>query len=520
MSFRRVLSLFLFAFVLYSAPLVLVAPRQAFAATATTNPWWNESPKSFSDQLNSGDPNTIDSKKFISATTINTLNSLFTSAALGDNSAIGQAGHGVASLIGNPPVRTYEYLAYMGAKAGFIPQAYAATNGGFDILAPIQQLHIATRNVAYLITSLTSVVIGFMIMLRKKIDAQTIIGIQQALPGLVITLLLITFSYAIAGFVIDMIYFVLYASIKLLALPGSSIFADNGNAAIQTIRSYNAFSLGLQAVFGGGAGGNEAMNAAKAVTQLIDSTLGNLGGEIITGGGFFSNTIAYVIFAVAILYAVFKLFFSLLMSYIQIIALVILGPLQIMLNALPGSDAFSKWFRSLLANAMAFPAAAIMLVFAAALTSQSGTTWNIKPGIGFTSSTSGVQWVPPLIAGSWGGRANSTNAVVALFGIGVLMLTPKVVDMVKEAIQAPEFKYLSAIGEATGFGWQRTGGFAADYAAQRQQQIDQFKLGFYQNRGRMPTPAEMQTGLPLVGVPRGIGGISVDVLKKQLGLKK
>jgi hypothetical protein len=43
---------------------------------------------------------------------------------------------------------------------------------------------------------------------------------------------------------------------------------------------------------------------------------------------------------------------------------------------------------------------------------------------------------------------------MALFGMGILLMTPKVVDMVKEAIQAPEFKYSSAIGEAVGVGWK------------------------------------------------------------------
>jgi hypothetical protein len=127
-----------------------------------------------------------------------------------------------------------------------------------------------------------------------------------------------------------------------------------------------------------------------------------------------------------------------------------------MMNAMPGSDAFSKWFRNLLANAMAFPAAALMLVFAAALTGQNTPAWKINPDIGFSSQQSGVKWIPPLIYGQSAGSTGSSGvqAVVALFGIGILMLTPKVVDMVKEAIQAPEFKYGSAIGEAVGFGYE------------------------------------------------------------------
>ena len=47
---------------------------------------------------------------------------------------------------------------------------------------------------------------GFMIMFRVKINPQTVVSLQTMIPKLVITLLLVTFSYAIAGLVIDMIY--------------------------------------------------------------------------------------------------------------------------------------------------------------------------------------------------------------------------------------------------------------------------------------------------------------------------
>ncbi len=425
------------------------------------NPWWRESPVTQVKKAEEGDINEVNAVRFGQSqfnTTVNAIAiGILDPSGKNQAAAIPTLSNAIALLGGNQPVATQQYLAYMGSKAGFVDQAYAqATAGGYTILQPIQQLWVASRNVAYLITSLTLVVIGFMIMLRKKIDAQTVIGIEQALPNLVITLLLITFSYAIAGFVIDMIYFVTFFGIKLLAMGG--IFSDTGSAAINTIKTSNLFKILLSTIFNiPGAQGSTVTTAANAVAGLVGDLLGNTTGAL-TGGaaGLLSQPIAFVIFAVAILFSIFKLFFSLLMSYIQIIIGAILGPLQLMMNAMPGSDAFSKWFRNLLANAMAFPAAALMLVFAAALTGQNTPAWKINPDIGFSSQQSGVKWIPPLIYGQSAGATGSSGvqAVVALFGIGILMLTPKVVDMVKEAIQAPEFKYGSAIGEAVGFGWQ------------------------------------------------------------------
>ena len=282
-----------------------------------------------------------------------------------------------------------------------------------------------------------------------------------------------------------MIYFVTFFGIKLLAMGGIFQPDDLGSAAINTIKTSNLFKILLSTIFNvPGSQGSVVTTAATAVSGLVGDLLGNTAGSL-TGGaaGLLSQPVAFVIFAVAILFSIFKLFFSLLMSYIQIIIGAILGPLQLMLNAMPGSDAFSKWFRNLLANAMAFPAAALMLVFAAALTGQTGTTWRINQNIGFTTQ-SGVKWIPPLIYGENGGSGfvnsgNGLSAVVALFGIGILMLTPKVVDMVKEAIQAPEFKYGSAIGEAVGIrifsikqGWSA----GTDIAKQERQFREQARI--------------------------------------------
>lgn len=461
---------------------ILALLRPVFAQDIKENPYWRQSTTSQVQEVEVGPENEVTAPRYTYFQTNTTFNAI--SAGILDptgqnqSAAVPLLGRSIALLTGRPPVQTHEYLAYMASKAGFIDQAYAQSRGGFEVLQPIQKLWIATRNIAYLITSLTLVVIGFMIMLRKKIDAQTIVGVEQALPNLVITLLLITFSYAIAGFVIDMIYFVSFFGIKLLAL--NNIFApgDYGSAAIETIRTKSIFSIGIRDLFRiGGTSAGSAETAADAVGNLIAELLGE--GKLFAATQIISQPIAYVIFAVAILFAVFKLFFSLLMAYIQIILLAILGPLQLMLNALPGSDAFSKWFRNLLANAMAFPAAIMMLVFAAALMGQTGEHFRIADDIGFTDSVSGVKWIPPLVFGSGAGATNPVDAVIALIGIGILLMTPKVVDMVKEAIQAPEFKYGSAIGEAVGFGWspiKRGWGAGTDIARQERQFREQARI--------------------------------------------
>lgn len=106
----------------------------------------------------------------------------------------------------NPPA-SGTYWVYSGLQnAGFVPKSYAAEGIGFAALAPFQEIWKMFRNFVFMIMVLFIVAIGFMIMFRTKINQQTVISIENSLPRIVIALLLITFSYPIAGFLIDLMY--------------------------------------------------------------------------------------------------------------------------------------------------------------------------------------------------------------------------------------------------------------------------------------------------------------------------
>src|SRR3990172_12628792 len=64
------------------------------------------------------------------------------------------------------------------------------------------------------------IVIGFLIMFRRQIDPHTVISIQNALPRIVLTLILITFSYAIVGLLIDLMYVILLLAYSLFESTG------------------------------------------------------------------------------------------------------------------------------------------------------------------------------------------------------------------------------------------------------------------------------------------------------------
>lgn len=118
--------------------------------------------------------------------------------------ALGATASLIELLYLNPPVRTGEYLGSLGEQFGIVKQAHAQVSGsGANILSPILALWRVSRNIAYIIMIIIFVVIGLMVMFRQRINPQTVITAQAALPGLIIGLILITFSYFLAALITD-----------------------------------------------------------------------------------------------------------------------------------------------------------------------------------------------------------------------------------------------------------------------------------------------------------------------------
>src|SRR5258706_1545212 len=140
------------------------------------------------------------------------------------NGLLSQVSNVTGSLLLTKPAGTIDYLAYVASnlqKHQVINQAYAAGPGyGFTSLSPILPVWKAFRNIAYLLFAFGFVLYGIMIMFRIRIDAKTAATVQLAIPKLIITLLIITFSYAIVGFLVDVSTVVTSLAINVLAVGG------------------------------------------------------------------------------------------------------------------------------------------------------------------------------------------------------------------------------------------------------------------------------------------------------------
>jgi hypothetical protein len=339
----------------------------------------------------------------------------------------------MTAMLISPPASTGEYIADLRQQLNPVPQAYAQ-GIGFAGLNPILQLWKAFRNLAYFCFIIIFIVIGFMIMFRQKIDAHTVVSVQLALPKLIVTLLLITFSYAIAGFVIDLIYLAIFVFTGLL--EQSRILNPGGAAIAQNlIFGKNIIALGMSLFVGTE---EVAGESAQAISSILSESLGGLG-ELLS---FISTPIFYVIIAISITIALFRVFFMLITSYVSIILAVIFAPIQLLTNAFPGSKSFESWIRGIFANAMVFPTVAVLVLVGAALvggksnTSSGSNIWPIQENVGWIASETSIGWVPPLIMGAT--ASTGVNAVRAIIGLGMIMLLPEIAKRVKEALQVKE----------------------------------------------------------------------------------
>lgn len=357
------------------------------------------------------------------------------------NSAIGQIGSYITEIYANPPADFALWAVDTGQTLGFIPKQAMAQGIGFSGLAPLLPIWKVVRNVSYLLLAVFIVVIGFMVMLRKKIDPKTVVTVQNALPRIVLSLILITFSYAIVGLMVDLIYLLILFFAALMSQTG--IFTASQIGSFQTSFTTggfltlisNVFSVGVDsygklasgvivsAVGGAGLGAAVAAIAAGVIPALGAATAG-LPVAII--GGAIGAILIIFLLALVLLIAAARIFIMLLMAYVTIILSLISAPVQLLMVAFPGSNAFGNWFKTLLANILVFPLTAAMLMLAAAFTHL---------------ETKGLWQGPLLVTGSGG-------AVPGLLGLGVLLMIPSLANILKEVLKPPENKYAGAPTQA------------------------------------------------------------------------
>ena len=428
---------------------------------------------------------------------------------------IGGAIGGMTSMISmlyTPPLHTSDYFQNLAQNFGITKKTYAQHTGtGFDSLSPLMNIWTTFRNIVYLFLVVIFVVIGLAIMLRIKIDPRTVMTVQNQIPKIIVGILLVTFSFAIAGFLVDLMWvsiFLVYNVISGTAGVGAAISNLNpsllqGKTAIEAsgnIATGGVFGIATNITYGLGdvfknligvqrcdsianclnaefnplnfifhvdsspsfnpiellynliswyAGGSIFWNISHVptggtplLTEFI-TAIKNVGAIAI--GGLVSVTtqyllrewlptlIIYLIVFLALVVALFRLWFTLLMAYVSILLDVVLAPFWIIGGIVPGSPiSFSGWLKDIGANLLAFPVTIFMFIMARVFMDSFG-------------STSSTNFVPPLI-----GNPGSSNLIGFLIAFGIILMTPNVVNMLKQMLKAPKMD--TGLGKAFSVG--------------------------------------------------------------------
>jgi len=327
---------------------------------------------------------------------------------------VAQSGQ-LLAFFATQPVSGTQYFASVFKDAGFLTEAQAQGFGYSQGLQPVQRIWMFFRNLAYAGFVIIFVVLGFMIMLRAKIDPQTVASVQTALPRIVIALVLVTFSYALAGLLVDLLYVLTGLAVNILA-------AGTGNGgSVTSVANGNA----ITSIFG--LWSNTSSNLASFVldtTQNVNSLIGAIAKVF----SWIVEDIIKVVLAIVFLFIAFRIFFILIMAYVQIIILTIFAPIQFLVSAMPGQSPMG-WFKSMLANILVFPTVIIMLAFADFL----------NQGL-----SGGNFFAAPLIGGY------GANALAGLVSFGVIMMIPKAAEMVKAAIEKKAIPFGVDFGPVAG----------------------------------------------------------------------
>lgn len=348
----------------------------------------------------------------------------------------------IFSMLYTPQASANYYVADFLDNMGLISPAYAQGLGYFA-LSPYLSIWRVFRNFAYACFTGIILVIGIMILFRQNFGGQTAVTAQQALPRVVVALLMVTFSYAIAGFLIDLMYWIMYAFAS---------FTNLNDGSASELISADFGKLGGMIMTGKMGSIFDAVNniAAGFYSSLLPGANNIFGKSII----WLSGLIGSLIILIAMIFSLFRVLFILLKSYAYVLLNIMFAPFFLMLHALPGVNTFKKWIMSIVANLSPFLMVFFLLVVVGSLNKYFGEESSDKIDGGF---------VPPYLIGSPEEGYATPKVLGSIVGLAILLAMPEIIDNVKKKLGGDT----GFMGEMANAAFNRANNARTSYAGKR-----------------------------------------------------
>ena len=252
-------------------------------------------------------------------------------------------------------------------------------------------------------------------MFRQNLGGQTAVTVQQAIPRIIVALLAVTFSYAIAGLMIDLMYVLMFFLVIIFQNSGlvdSSVITIPGPGvdASKSILSQNIFQVGWGIITNG-----FLQRSSETIGDLVNNSLSFSGLFETVASGLSSILVSLVLFVV-ILIAVFKTLLELIKIYFEVIMSIIFAPIALMMGAI-NNGVFMNWIKGLAINLMVFPALLLFILVG-----------YMFMGIGSSSVAGSLNeggFLPPFIPG----RGDPQN-IALIAGIGAILMMAKIPEFV------------------------------------------------------------------------------------------
>jgi len=355
---------------------------------------------------------------------------------------------------------------------------------GYNYLKDVVHLDKIWRsslNIVYLFSIIIFIIVGFMIMFRKNLPGNTTVTVSKALPQIIISLVLATFSFAIVGIIMDLGKVGINLSRSII----SNIYVEMGEGEEKIIEQKNLWSLAddvfqktrldtdagdalskipligdtlagvlvgkgntltgelarvgamgatyyflqknlpeivneadvdASAVVGIDFGISATVDIVEPVLDFAQWTLKNLLYIEMTAAstGLMAIIIKSLILIIICFYAAFKVFLTLLTTYLKLFINVIVAPFQLMLGAIPGNGAqITNWLKSVVANTLVFVGVFVVInIFTLISTSIDPARFNFY-------GNDGVLWPDILV---------SLQSIIVIAGYLFAANLPKVIN--------------------------------------------------------------------------------------------